>query len=113
MFWVQDGGTANCEIPQSVSPFAKIHAALAAGFTLLNICLVLYNLSEGVRRGFLGARESQLNLEKTGLFSSNQQSWQAGAVESVKVNIKKHESVGQDGGVSYSFQLEVRSPLGQ
>lgn len=91
----------------------KVNGDPAAGwvivvvFTLLNLCIVLYNLSEGVRRGTLRVSERQLNLEEAGLFSRKQQSWEADAIKSVKVKIERHERVGQDGGVSYSSHLEV------
>lgn len=91
----------------------KVNGDPAAGwvivvvFTLLNLCIVLYNLSEGVRRGTLRVSERQLNLEEAGLFSRKQQSWEADAIKSVKVKIERHERVGQDGGVSYSGHLEV------
>ena len=80
-------------------------------FTLLNGCVVLYNLSEGVRRGTLRVTESQLTLEEAGLFSSNQQTWQVDTIDSVKVKIDRHERVGEDGGVSYSCHLAVRSRM--
>jgi hypothetical protein len=95
----------------------KVNGDPAAGwvivvvFTLLNICIVLYNLSEGVRRGTLKVSDSQLTLEERGLFSTKQRSWQADAIESVKVKIERHESVGDDGGVNYSGHLEVRSSV--
>ncbi|MDA7903178.1 hypothetical protein N9B31_05895 [Mariniblastus sp.] len=91
----------------------KVNGDPAAGwvivvvFTLLNLCIVLYNLSEGVRRGTLRVSERQLNLEEAGLFSRKQQTWEADAIKSVKVKIERHERVGQDGGVSYSGHLEV------
>lgn len=91
----------------------KVNGDPAAGwvivvvFTLLNLCIVLYNLSEGVRRGTLRVSERQLNLEEAGLFSRKRQSWEADAIKSVKVKIERHERVGQDGGVSYSSHLEV------
>ncbi len=91
----------------------KVNGDPAAGwvivvvFTLLNLCIVLYNLSEGVRRGTLRVSERQLNLEEAGLFSRKRQSWEADAIKSVKVKIERHERVGQDGGVSYSGHLEV------
>lgn len=91
----------------------KVNGDPAAGwvivvvFTLLNLCIVLYNLSEGVRRGTLRVSERQLNLEEAGLFSRKQQTWEADAIKSVKVKIERHERVGQDGGVSYSSHLEV------
>ena len=95
----------------------KVNGDPAAGwvivvvFTLLNGCIVLYNLSEGVRRGTLRVTESQLTLEEAGLFSSNQQTWQVDTIDSVKVKIDRHERVGEDGGVSYSCHLAVRSRM--
>ncbi|MDG1510246.1 MAG: hypothetical protein P8R31_01030, partial [Mariniblastus sp.] len=96
----------------------KVEGDPAAGwvivvvFTLLNGCVVLYNLSEGVRRGTVRVSQSQLHLEETGLFSTTQRSWQADSIESVNVKIERHETVGQDrSGVSYSYHLEVRSPV--
>lgn len=96
----------------------KVEGDPAAGwvivvvFTLLNICVVLYNLSEGVRRGTVRVSQSQLHLEETGLFSTTQRSWQADSIESVNLKIERHEAVGQDrSGVSHSYHLEVRSPV--
>ena len=34
LLWVQDSGAATCEIPKSVSPFAKIPAALVTAFSV-------------------------------------------------------------------------------
>ena len=34
-FWIQNSGSVTCEIPQLLSPFAKIPAALAVVFTVL------------------------------------------------------------------------------
>ena len=95
----------------------KVEGDPAAGwvivvvFTLINICIVLYNLSEGVRRGTLKVSDSQLTLEENGLFSAKQKSWPAGVIESVNVKIERHERVGDDGGVSYTGHLEVRSSV--
>ena len=95
----------------------KVEGDPAAGwvivvvFTLINICVVLYNLSEGVRRGTLKVSDSQLTLEENGLFSAKQKSWPAGVIESVNVKIERHERVGDDGGVSYTGHLEVRSSV--
>lgn len=95
----------------------KVNGDPAAGwvivvvFTLLNGCIVLYNLSEGVRRGTLRVTGGQLTLEEAGLFSSNQQTWRVDSIDSVKVKIDRHERVGKDGGVSYSCHLAVRSRM--